>query len=234
MKTISRALAVALLSTGAAAADLPARKAAPDFAPPPTFLFEGFYIGAQIGGAGFCDRARSLFAPNNSVLTSSISHGDSLIGGAHAGYDLHSGALAFGVVADFSGAKARSYNTAALFGYGVQNTVGVQGSLRGRVGYLVFDRTLLYVTGGLNAASLQHAYQSAIAYQSFDHGIIDATVGAGADYAFDQHWRAHLEYRAFGAQTHVEAYNFAQPLLATRHQQGESMITTGVSYRFGQ
>lgn len=46
------------------------------------------------------------------------------------------------------------------FGANVKTIVGVQGSLRGRVGY-AFDHLLLYATGGLNVANVEHEYRSA-------------------------------------------------------------------------
>ncbi len=232
MKITLLAGAASLLCVGAAsAADLPAR-AAP-FIAPPAFLFEGFYAGAQIGGAGFGDRAQSQFAPNNAVLNQSTSHGASLIGGVHAGYDWHAGPLVFGLVGDISGARAATNNADAFFGYGVRNTIDAQGSFRGRVGY-AYERALFYVTGGLNVAHQQRNYQAPLGSQSYQFAVIDPTVGAGVDYALDPHWRVGLEYKSFGGAARAEAVNFAQPALQTRHQFGEGAATANVSYSFGK
>jgi outer membrane immunogenic protein len=234
MKTTTLFPCVALLAASAAnAADLPARKAGPDFVPPPPFFFEGPYVGAQAGYAAFGDRMQSLLAPNNVVLDSTRARGGSFIGGAHLGYDWHSGPIVYGLVGDVSGAGGRNNTNDLFFGYGVQNTMGVQGSIRGRLG-LNYERALLYVTGGLEAAGHDHAYQAPLDAMTNHYVLFSTTFGAGVEYAFDPRWSANVEYRTFGARTQPEAASFVQPLLATRHQQGESMITTGMSYRFGR
>jgi outer membrane immunogenic protein len=232
MKNMTTACGVAFFSIGAAsAADLPARSLAPSFAPPPAFLFEGSYAGAHIGGAVFGDRAQTLFAPNKAGLTQTKSYEGGFIGGVHAGYDWHYGPVVFGFVGDISGGTGVTHNTDYFFGYSVKNTTDVQGSFRGRVGY-AFDRALLYVTGGLNVAHVQHAYQSPVAYQEYDHVTVEPTVGVGLEYAIDEHWRVGLLAISSDTSTHREISNPAQPLIRTRHHAGNNAVMLGVSYRF--
>jgi outer membrane immunogenic protein len=231
--TIYAPLAFLLSVAAASAADLPARKTPEFLPPPPVFLFEGFYVGAQAGVAGFGDRAQSLFAPNNAVLYSRTGRGGSFIGGVHAGYDWSWCPIVYGLVGDISGARARAYTTDAFFGYGVQNTIDGQGSFRGRVG-LNYASALLYVTGGLEVAHIERAYQAPLGSMTTNWWSVTPTVGVGVEYAFDPLWSAHVEFRTFGGRTRAEAANFAQPALETRHAQGEGMVTAGVSYRFGR
>jgi outer membrane immunogenic protein len=234
MKTALLCCAAGLLCIATAnAADLPARAAAPYVPPPPALLFEGLYAGGQIGAVGFGDRAQSQFAPNNAVLNQNTGHGGSLIGGVRAGYDWRYGPLVLGLLGDISGASATNNNTAAFFGYGVKNTLDVQGSIRGRVG-LDYERALFYVTGGLNVAHLRRDYQAPLGSKNYQTVYDDPTLGAGVEYALDPHWRVGLEYRVSGGGSHAEAVNFAQPALQTRHQFGEGAATATVSYGFGK
>jgi len=233
------AFAALLAVQGAApiarAADLPSRKSVPIYDVPPPFFYDGFYVGAQIGGAGYGDRAESRLGTNGAVLThTNTSHSGGFIGGARAGYDWRYGPLVFGLVADISGTHIANNSTDYVFGYNSHNTLDVQGSLRGRIGYN-YDRWLLYVTGGLNVAHIRHNYTTPLFQQSFDHVHLGPTVGVGVEYAITQHWRANLEYRASDVGTvRVNVPDPTQPLLAVRHRAGEGQITAGVSYSFGK
>jgi outer membrane immunogenic protein len=227
-------LATALVSSlsAASAADLPLRGALPPVpAPAPTY-FQGLYVGAQLGGLGFADRTQSIFAPTNATLTSSVGHGGSFLGGARAGYDWRYGPIVCGVMADLSGARAVTNTTVPVFGYAVRNTLDVNGSLRGRVGVTLFDRGLVYVSGGLALAHLEHAYATPFGAAKTNEVFATPTVGVGVEYAIDSHWRAHIDYRLSGARGQVEAQNFARPALATRHEFGQGALTAGVSYGF--
>lgn len=236
MKTsLLRCFALLAPLSSACAADLPLRKGQPDFTPPaPQNNFEGFYAGAQIGALGFGDRAESIFVPGSTALTHTTSHAASLTGGVHAGYDWRYGPIVFGLIADVSGARTATNNVDAFFGYAVHNTLDVQSSLRGRIGYAFFDRALLYATGGLNVAHVRHDYTAPLGTRTTNNVIGTPTLGVGVEYAIDPHWRARLEYRLSGAQTGREAENFARPALATRNAFGEAAITAGVSYNFGK
>lgn len=216
---------------GAQAADLPSVHRPPAFAPPPAFLFEGFYVGAHIGALGFADRSSSIFAPTNAVLARGTSHGGSFVGGAHAGYDWHVDSLVFGLRGDVSGAHA--VNAGILpFGVGVRNLVDVNGSLRGRVGY-AFDRLLLYASGGLNVAHVEREYLSPFAFVRKNHIVLAPTVGVGAEYAFDDHWRGNVEIRVSDLSAGKDAPTPFNPALRTRHDAATASVTVGVDYRFG-
>lgn len=226
-------VSIATLFAGAAsAADLPTRDVRLAVAPPPSFLlFDGFYAGGQIGWAGFGDRTQSLFSPADILLTQTKSHGSSLIGGVHAGYDWRIGPVVLGVVGDINGADGVTNNADLFAGYAVASRTDVQGALRGRVGY-AFDRMLLYVTGGVNFAHVERAYHALAAYQKYDHVAVQPTLGAGLEYAIDDHWSVGLEYIASGTYTPSEASNPLLPLLSTRHRGGNSSLKLKVSYRF--
>ena len=167
------------------------------------------------------------------MLNQNTRHGGSLIGGVHAGYDWRYGPLVVGLLGDISGASATNNNADAFFGYGVKNTLDVQGSFRVRVGFN-YERVLFYVTGGLNVAHLRRDYQALLGSQNYQLIFINPTLGAGVEYALDSHWRVGLEYRVSGGASRAEAVNFAQPALQTRHRFGEGAATATLSYGFGK
>lgn len=160
-----------VLSGAAAAADLPARVAAPaPFYAPPVFTWTGFYIGANAGAAwrshsGCPQRTYydgdvlvndTSFAPNCDNNSNTA-----FIGGGQAGYNWQTGAFVFGVEGDvdwFGSGHNRSFHVTEHNYYGdypvtddfVSN--GHNGTLlstiRGRLGFAL-DRSLFYVTGGV-------------------------------------------------------------------------------------
>ncbi|MCI4680411.1 outer membrane beta-barrel protein [Rhodoblastus acidophilus] len=213
------------------AADLPSRYAAPVAPPPPAFLFQGAYVGAQVGALGFADRSNAIFTPTNGVFARHTSHGGSFTGGVLAGYDWHVGPVVFGLRGDVVGAHAVNAGIDP-FGLGVTNRVDVQGALRGRVG-LAFDRLLIFASGGLNVANVEHEYRSAFGSLRKNHITVGPTVGVGGEYAFDDRWRAHVEYRISDLGTRKEVSNPFNPLVQTRHDAATGAVTVGVSYRFG-
>lgn len=191
------------------AADLPPRYTTP--APsPPAFLFQGAYVGAQVGALGFADRSNAIFTPTDSVIARHTSHGGSFTGGVLAGYDWHVGPVVFGLRGDVLGAHAANAGIEP-FGLGVTNRVDVQGSARGRIGFAL-DRLLIFASGGLNVANAEHEYRSAFGSLRKNHITVGPTVGVGAEYAFDDRWRAHVEYRISDFGTRKEVSNTFNPL----------------------
>jgi outer membrane immunogenic protein len=164
-------VALAAMSAGALAADLPRRQAAPAPAPvyvAPVFTWSGFYVGLN-AGATFGDRNRDLsivttdtvyrdlFLTGASGVRGDDSH-SAFTGGAQAGFNWQFGALVAGIEADinYRGRGSHdpygfdfSYNqTPYAFEYFGDRGGRWFGTLRPRIGFAM-DRTLLYVTGGL-------------------------------------------------------------------------------------
>lgn len=209
---IVSAAASALLSSAALAADLPAR--VPAIAPAPVFTavnWSGLYVGAQVGyGWG-----RQVW--RDAPLSF---NGDGVVGGLHAGYNIQSGALVFGVEADFelSGGRVEDVTT------GFEAREQYRGSLRLRTGY-AFDRALLYVTGGVAGRHSELSVQGVSASKT-SYGW---TLGAGLEYAINQNWSARAEYRYsdFGNTTYTIATN---PI---RTSSTDHVVRLGLTYRFG-
>ncbi len=201
-KIFAAALLLGASSTAVMAADLPSRRVAP--APvyaAPIFTWTGFYAGVQ---AGYAWDKVSVDSPFLGALSVNK---NGFVGGGHVGYLYQSGPAVFGVEGDVEGTSL--YNSA------------LRASLRGRLG-LGFDRTLLYVTGGLAVAGGGNGGN--YLYNNSDTTRLGWTVGGGAEYAFAPNWSARLEYRYSDFGNHMVGYS-------TAHRT-ENAVRLGVSYHF--
>jgi len=116
------------------------------------------------------------------------------------------------------------------------------GTMRGRIGTTVTDRTLVYVTGGLavgnyNLAST-YAFIPDVAYPSSRNVTkVGWTLGGGAEFALAGNWTAKAEYLYFdlGKET---LDGLPVPANPPFHVQSEfklngHIVRVGVNYKFG-
>ena len=236
MKSSIVFVAAMLAASASFAADLPSRKSAM----PPTAgsapLFTGLYAGVQAGYLGLTSQTDAYYAPTNFRYASPTGDGGGFAGGAHVGYDWRFGNFVAGLLGDINGASAIANTTVPTFAAGSvingYSHVGVQGSVRGRVGY-AFDPVLLYVTGGLNIASSQNKFSSIYGATKQNVIFMGPTLGVGLEYAVNDRWNVNVEARTamtgnFGRTTPV-----GTPLVSVRQLSAEGLVTAGVSYRFG-
>jgi outer membrane immunogenic protein len=172
--TAAASVALALVAGSAFAADLPSRKEAPVYVPPPpSFSWNGLYGGINIGygfgaggqewgGVSYITPARVgnvLAYPGGSGLGAS-SNLNGVVGGGQVGYNWQfSPWLVLGVEADIQASDVHDTVTSAAgvvdaFGPHVQSvrstkSVDWYGTVRGRIGVTPFmPNLLLYGTGG--------------------------------------------------------------------------------------
>ena len=183
-KLVLAGLALAALGDAASAADRPVKAPYQPPAPPPVYGWTGFYIGVNAGGGwdrrdvvesltssfcnttlGGCGTGAFSAAANSALPPAFPVRSSGFIGGGQLGYNYQTGAVVWGVEADFQGANIHGSNVQSLtavppgFG-GIGNTVTIAGvadkkldflgTVRGRVG-VAFDPllpVLLYATGG--------------------------------------------------------------------------------------
>jgi outer membrane immunogenic protein len=216
--------ALALLSVAPAlAADLPARMVTKAPAYVQVYNWTGFYIGAH-AGYGWADS--DLFASGNQ---------DGFLVGAQIGYNWQAPGSnwVFGLELDSAWANIDTDGT--FTGGGVTGAVSSEidyiGSFRGRVGY-AWDRTLLYVTGGLgwahNDVTSTVIFPGITTSTSTDNTHIGYVLGAGVEYAFAGPWSVKGEYLYYGLGS--ERY-----LGTTTGDQDLNIQTVkiGLNYRFG-
>lgn len=185
----SAALVAALFAAplGAFAADVvgeePPAPSVPYEEPAASGGWSGPYVGVT-GGYGF-GSARSDVTGSDSLR--------GFNGGAFAGVQGQSGQFVYGVEGDggYDGAKANP-GTTTVKG-------GIDGSLRGRLGYAVTDAVLLYGTGGGAARHLRISDAA-----GSDSGVaLGWTAGAGIDAKMTDNVFVRGEYRFtdYGAKT---------------------------------
>jgi outer membrane immunogenic protein len=215
---LSGVVFTALAVGPALAADLP-RKAPAYMPPPPPFSWTGFYIGVNAGGAWADNDFTST--PNNAWLVAegpaevaflsglqSPSFGNSgFTGGGQIGYNWQVNQWVFGLEADIRwmdlsdsktvGPVVGPFGNATVVNTSTKNEWVA--TFRPRLGY-AWDRTLLYVTGGLAVGNVQaslNVIRPVTGYNSF--GSVDDTqagwtVGGGIEWAFAPHWSIKAEY----------------------------------------
>jgi outer membrane immunogenic protein len=241
---------VIALAGSAVAADLPSRAPPPVYLPPaPIFTWTGIYIGGQIGYAW--GNQNTNFGDNFGDFAQFNSSAQGVIGGAHVGYNLQLSQFVIGLEGSVDGTSlSKSFNSSnTFFGGALPGNVninvnsGVQGSIRGRVGY-AWDRVLLYATGGVAFAGVDGNIQSNFAdgFGGFDSASstrVGWTVGGGLEYAVTNNWSIRAEYRYsdFGHSTIFASNSFNDPILGSagaffnRHVV-ENQVQVGFSYKF--
>lgn len=241
LNSVSAAVALALFSTTAMAADLPSRRAPPVYVPPPpvpTFTWTGFYVGAHAGYA--FGNSRSLASVGGIPVAAGSASPNGVIGGGHIGYlfstqgipffgnALGTGGV-FGVEGDVDGSNYR-----ANYGLGALSTTtrdDIQGSVRGRLGIAV-DRALFYATGGAAFGGLTTNYFGPFGTDSFNHTRVGWTVGGGVEYAFTNNWSARVEYRYTDYGTFTDNLAASFPGVNVRRRETDNRVMAGVSYHF--
>jgi outer membrane immunogenic protein len=179
----------ALVSLPARAADMTpvVQRTATSGYIPAQFFWTGFYLGAGIGGgwgtATFVDPFGSIASPSLKGF---------LLGGV-TGINYQISSIVVGVEGDFFGSLVKG-TTIDPLGNALQTQVLWTATFTGRLGW-AFDRLLIYGKGGA-----AFDYDRDTATQPSGVAVVGSTtragwtVGAGAEYAFTEHWTARLEY----------------------------------------
>ncbi len=182
-------VAVAALTSAAAAADLPVKAPAAQPAPPTylPFTWTGPYAGLS-GGYGWTSSG-GLDATGG-------------LGGGQIGYNFQTGNLVLGIEGDIAGADISQ----TVSGFTVQGvpftsafTSDSLASVHGRVG-LAYNSWLFYGTFG---AGWTHDKVSGFAGTPFSSSqwLSGWTAGAGVEWSFAPNWSTKVEYQHFGIGT---------------------------------
>ena len=131
------------------------------------------------------------------------------------------------------------------FGSIVTGTVksGIQGSIRGRAGFSIWDRLLIYGTGGVAFGSFYSDLQltgSDLVGLFAASGMASATktgwtAGGGLEYAINPHWSLRGEYRHsdFGSLAISPGLSSIGAAFAADRHLAQDQVQVGFSYRFG-
>ncbi len=253
---LTSALAIALLSTTAMAADLPSRRAPPVYAPPPpipVFTWTGFYVGGQVGYEFGRSNSFGTVAATGAGLGNTGNNKNGVIGGGHVGYLFSTQSLpvlgglfganggfgfgtggVIGVEGDVDGSSARANYLIPLVGITDNSRDNIQGSIRGRLG-VAFDRALFYATGGAAFGGLQNNYFNPAtgAVDSLSRTRVGYTVGGGVEYAFTNNLSVRVEYRYtdYGRFTD-NLVNTTGGAVSVSHRETNNRVQAGFSYKF--
>ncbi|UDL95198.1 outer membrane beta-barrel protein [Lichenihabitans sp. PAMC28606] len=252
------------------AADLPMRSPPPaPFYPAPIFTWTGFYAGVN-AGASFDNKAGSATANGFTAANGFVggpatgsfgpfrggSSSTGFVGGGQIGYNIQNGMFVYGLEADIDyfgggGGKTRSYADNVVFPGGTLTTRsrggdGYLGTVRGRLGVAAFDRTLLYVTGGLAYGDYGTSTRSARFTNATGTNFIDFNgngnddtrigyaVGAGVEYAFTQQISGKIEY--LYTDLGSRKYNLTNPntgaVISARSDGTSQIARVGLNYKF--
>jgi outer membrane immunogenic protein len=239
--TIAASL-VAFVVAPAAAADLPARTytKAPVIAAAPVYNWTGFYIGANAGLGNARTQANS---PDGTISDSfAVGFSDSysgFTGGFQLGYNLQ---LAPNWVVGLEGdiGYLDTHRTALdATQPGLRTTVksDFYGTIRPRVGF-VWDRTMLYATGGVAFVRMKNSFDCCGFPFDFDSTErvttkTGWTAGGGIEMAFTSNWTAKVEYLYIDAgNINVAQTDDPEPdTMQFRHQ--FHIVKFGLNYKFG-
>jgi outer membrane immunogenic protein len=259
MRKVLGLVGATLLFAGPAfAADLPVK--APRAVPfMPVYNWTGFYVGVN-GGAGWNNTSGDQFClspapafivggPGCSVANpGSLKPSGGLFGG-QAGYNFQNGMFVWGIETDiqWSGIKDSATQTVACCLPVVNPTAGIGttsqdldwfGTVRGRLGITVWDRGLLYGTGGLIYG--QEKVSESVTFPAVGYAASASstragwTAGAGFEYAFTNNVTGKIEglYYDMGSQT----IGFTSPVTgftesASFNYKG-ALVRAGLNWKF--
>jgi len=174
-KILLSSVALLGLATGAVAADLPSRRAAPApvVAAVPVFTWTGFYVGVN-AGYGWSDD------DFDAVDLADDDDDGGFVGGAQVGYNYQIGSFVVGLEGDIQYADFGADGAFDIDGDGDADgefdSSDWFGTVRARAG-VAFDRALIYATGGFAFADDANGW----------------VVGGGVEYAFTNNLSAKVE-----------------------------------------
>jgi len=222
---------------------------APAVAHEPPFSWTGLYVGVN-GGYSWGKASADLEVFSGSILLGSASRSIDLNGwvaGGHVGYNWRSQQWIYGVEADFQWTGEDGDISACSPAACAKASFELDwfGTVRGRVGYLLEPRSLLYATGGLAYGHLSSDFSGPAVSISDSTTRAGWVVGAGFERAFDRSWTVRAEYLymdlgtmrtelgAAPAPTSGAVFN-APPNGVVRMDFTDQIFRLGVSYKFNE
>jgi outer membrane immunogenic protein len=216
--------AFVFLSAGSAiATDLPAK--GPVYRAVAPFSWGGMYVGAH---AGYTWGTDNLFEGSLLASQSSKFSPSGGLGGLQIGYNRHfSNNWVLGTEFDISWGRIKDSVLSSPGAIPGNVKIDTFGTARTRLGY-AFDRTLIYVTGGL-AWSTNDVGLAGL--RNVDGYQVGWTAGAGLEYALDPQWSVKLEYlyADLGKSTRFLAAGLSE----SSNDLSLNIVRAGINYRFG-
>jgi outer membrane immunogenic protein len=160
----------------------------------PQFSWSGIYGGAAVGYGWASDSSARVDQPGGTPSDRNFTNADGITGGVFGGYQQQSGNIVYGLEADVDVSDYDDTRPAFTGGSATQE-VGVQGSLRGRLGYAL-GRTMVYGTAGGAVADIETSATDRLGNSGgTDDARFGWTVGAGVEHAITDQMFVRGEYR---------------------------------------
>jgi outer membrane immunogenic protein len=232
-----------------------------------TASFAGTYIGGAVGYARQRTEITNLQVDAPAEGLTFKDTDSSVTFGGYVGYNFQRccSPFVFGIETDFNylDTSPTAFDREPPGAGGFPETTSLEssinwfGTLRGRAGYVVHDNLLLYATGGLAYASVDHTLSDDCVgcgdpltpvvpgtfppfSQSNDKTKVGWTVGGGAELLHDSHWilRAEALYVDLGSETHTYTVSdpsgvFPDATSVAEWDDNFWVARLGVAYKFG-
>lgn len=245
---LATVFATVFAATSNAADQLPAK--APLYPAPPAvgMPWSGFYLGGMVGGGwGNFDNAVSGYGYSVPLDTS----GSGFTAGLYGGYNFLWDRLLIGIETDFAWANIRGggdfrgkldiAHWSVPWAAEASNRIGWLGTTRGRVGYLVTPRTLVYGTGGVAYGHVETDGIGVLGASSVNANFavpfsgsatrVGWAAGAGVEYAVTNAILARVEYLHYDLGTANWSLPQDKRINIATDANG-NLVRAGVAYKF--
>lgn len=208
------------ISTVLSAAVLTAALATPAHASDPVYNWSGLYVGGHVGhGWGSVD-GEHLYKGGAAGFDETAKDVDinGWLGGGQVGINLQNGSVVFGIEGDLSWAgidgnhsdTTQTFRSDESYAHRIHKSWGFDldhvGTIRGRIGYLMTPRLLIYATGGFawgdissSLTTRREGITDGIDYTSgrgkWDDTLTGYTVGGGGEWKLSSAWSMKVEYQ---------------------------------------
>lgn len=204
--------------------------------------FAGPYAGVHVGFGSL--RSNDSLGDFGGLVSGSDNDRGFSIGG-HTGYNIQCGRVLFGVETDFNYFGADTSSNLALLGFPTQLFTGSSmdwyGTLRGRLGLVSNDTFLIYATGGLAYADVDHSLFDPSAPGGAFSGSRGGTqwgwtAGGGIEFMRYENWsiRAEALYVDLGSESEQFSVSTTCETCTTRVDYDDSfwVARVGLTYHF--
>lgn len=218
----------------------------------PSHRWHGPYLGANLGYGTSFNNVSILPYTSTPEDIAALSpyrihvQNSGFLGGGQAGYHwLKENHTLRGIEADLDYASIGGSNSITylpgpyLMNHSVSQSVNWFGTVRGKLGKLIKNTMLPYVTAGFSYAETTLQYTQELAYTPSELPLLDTVytskqtmlnwlAGAGLEYAVSNHLRYKLEYLYLDLGNH----EFESQYYAVGSNFGSNIIRAGINYQF--
>lgn len=171
------------------------------------------------------------------VGTSTSNNATSIFGGVQAGFNYQISSFVLGAEGDISLAHLASSASCPNPFFTCGHSIDWLGSIRARAGFTPIDRALLYVTGGLALAAVDHTASPPgvapfVFSGSYNNTRAGWALGGGGEYAFTNNISAKIEYIYYGLGSSTAPMGTLSAANTTKLTNGINTIDVGLNYHF--